>query len=63
MCHVATRGDRDALDGNADLAMLPTRGWHVLGVMSMDAFEAPFLIDNDASWPMRSPQPDRDPTP
>jgi TRAP-type C4-dicarboxylate transport system substrate-binding protein len=36
------------IDGAADLAMVPTRDWHALGVTSMDAFEAPFLVDNDA---------------
>ena len=36
------------VDGIADLAMLPTRDWHALGVTSFDAFEAPFLIDSDA---------------
>jgi TRAP-type C4-dicarboxylate transport system substrate-binding protein len=45
-------GARDAADlvrtGQVDLAILPTRDWSALGVTSLDALEAPFLIDNDA---------------
>lgn len=45
-------GAKDAADfvrsGQVDLAILPTRDWSPLGVTSLDALEAPFLIDDDA---------------
>jgi TRAP-type C4-dicarboxylate transport system substrate-binding protein len=45
-------GASDAADlvrsGQVDLAILATREWSPLGVNSLDALEAPFLIDNDA---------------
>ncbi len=34
--------------GQVDLAILATREWSPLGVSSLDALEAPFLIDSDA---------------
>ena len=37
-----------ATDGAVDLALIPAREWDALGVTSMDALEAPFLIDDDA---------------
>ena len=37
-----------AKDGAVDLALVPAREWDALGVTSMDALEAPFLIDDDA---------------
>jgi TRAP-type C4-dicarboxylate transport system substrate-binding protein len=35
-------------DGTVQLAILATREWDAAGVTSMDAFEAPFLIHDDA---------------
>jgi len=34
--------------GTYDLGILPSRDWDAAGVTSLDAFEAPFLVDNDA---------------
>ena len=34
--------------GQIDLAILATREWSPLGITSLDVFEAPFLIDDDA---------------
>jgi TRAP-type C4-dicarboxylate transport system substrate-binding protein len=33
-------------DGDIDLALVPTRVWDTLGVTSMRALQAPFLVDN-----------------
>ena len=34
--------------GDADLGIVPARDWGAQGVTSLDALDAPFLIDNDA---------------
>ena len=34
--------------GQFDLGMAATRAWDLAGVTSLQAFQAPFLIDNDA---------------
>lgn len=49
---VPTFGMSDAAEvvarGDADLGILASREWSPLGVTSLDALEAPFLIDDDA---------------
>lgn len=33
-------------DGRADLALVPSRAWDLLGVRSMEALQVPFLVDD-----------------
>jgi TRAP-type C4-dicarboxylate transport system substrate-binding protein len=36
------------IDGRYALALVPTRAWDVFGVTSLEALQAPFLVNNDA---------------
>jgi len=36
------------IDGQLDLALVPARAWDELGVTTLQALQAPFLIDSDA---------------
>jgi TRAP-type C4-dicarboxylate transport system substrate-binding protein len=36
------------IDGNYQLALVPARAWDVLGVTSLQALQAPFLVNSDA---------------
>jgi TRAP-type C4-dicarboxylate transport system substrate-binding protein/DNA-binding beta-propeller fold protein YncE len=36
------------IDGTVDLALVASRAWDLVGVTSLQALQAPFLIDNDA---------------
>ncbi len=36
------------VDGEADLALAASRAWDAVGITSLEALQAPFLIDNDA---------------
>lgn len=55
MCHAAGRLDRDwdqanaqlVIDGKADLGLIPTRAWDMLGVTTLTPLTAPFRITND----------------
>jgi C4-dicarboxylate-binding protein DctP len=39
---------RKVIDGRYQLALVPARAWDVLGVTSLEALQAPFLVDSDA---------------
>src|SRR6266511_666 len=36
------------IDGQLDMALVPARAWDELGVTTLQALQAPFLIDSDA---------------
>ena len=38
---------RRVLDGDLDLALVPARAWHDLGVEALRALQTPFLVDSD----------------
>jgi TRAP-type C4-dicarboxylate transport system substrate-binding protein len=39
---------RKVMDGRYELGLVPARAWDVLGVTSLEALQAPFLVDSDA---------------